>query len=160
MEPEKNYEFEIETTDTIKWEDFGRFGGRKHYGRLSLMADATDGSMYLMPPNMEHIAYASLLSPKKDPKPEDFGRYIPVHVFVEDVGERIVDKKRCVVGLMTGESGMEQGFGVRHTMEDMNWAHEKTLEMIVGGEIPMAPGGLKVTKIASKYAIESQSKEE
>ena len=146
--------------DSIQWEQFGKYGGRKHEGRLSLLADAVEEKFYLMPLNMEHIAYATLLSPAPNPGPQDLQRYIPVHIFVEDIGEKIADTQRCVVGLMTGESGMEQGFGVRHTMKDMQWARTKTLEMIAQGEIPLSPNGLKEDKIAHRYSLENGNRKD
>ncbi|MBT6044616.1 hypothetical protein HOG54_01030, partial [Candidatus Woesearchaeota archaeon] len=105
-------DFAVEV-DSIQWEQFGKYGGRKHEGRLSLMADAVDEKFYLMPLNMEHIDYARALSPLQKPEPGDLQRYIPVHVFVKDIGETVEETQRCVVGLMTGSSGMETGFGVR-----------------------------------------------
>lgn len=103
------------------------FGGRKHYGRLSVVTDLNgNGEIYPVPHKEEHIEFCIELV--RDIRKLE--RVIPSHIEYTKV-----EDKYKITSIITGETGMEQGYGIRHDKEDIKNAHQKVLEFVNNGEV-------------------------
>jgi hypothetical protein len=108
--------------------------GRKQALSLGLVTNVVDGKIYTMPQEIEH----------KDFVPALIGATKEMLVENPSLAERIIpsivefgyddELNLEIVGLLTGVSGMEIGFRVRHTRADLEFAHRLVLEYLREGE--------------------------
>lgn len=98
-------------------ETFQQHGNRKKEGRLSLIVDTDAFEAYAVPKNIEHIDFLREHFGKEDSK------YVPAHLDFNSYKD--------IQAVIIGESGVEQGYGVRHTEEQLTKARQKVLELIV-----------------------------
>lgn len=111
------------TPDIVK-----QFGNRKKPGRVSVVTDMDTLNVFLVPHSMEHIDFIT-----KKLRISDCRRIIPTHI------DMILDHEQERVGeLITGVSGVEQGYGVRHTREDIDMAHNIVYSAVQRGEFYFA----------------------
>lgn len=133
----------------LTWKLYDKFGGRKKEGYLSLIVDVKTGIIYPVPLELEHIKFAlTLLGKKKEDIEKNPGlasHLIPSLIFVDDV-------KREVIGVLTGSSGMEPGFGVRHEKKDLNLAYQLVLRFINEGNIKISDDFSRNAKVTFLYA--------
>ena len=103
------------------------FGDRKQEGRLSIITDLNNqGKIYPIPHDQEHIEFCTnLLGDIRKLK-----KVIPSHIEYDKI-----EGEYEITSILTGESGMEQGYGIRHEKLDITTAHQKILEFIQEGEI-------------------------
>lgn len=110
------------------------FGDRKHKGRLSVVVDTLQEGenldIYIVPKDKEHIGFC--LELVKDVR--RLTNIIPSHIHYDNV-EGIYE----VTGVFTGESGMEQGYGVRHSARDLDRGHQRVLRFVNEGEVLVHP---------------------
>ena len=115
------------------------YGDRKRPGNLSIITDVARKEIIAVPRDVEHIVFVAryLKVPREEFKanPALAARIVPTNISVEN---------DSVVGVVTGICGMELGFGVRHTEEDLQKAHNLALQFIAAGEYPV---DLKLNKI-------------
>lgn len=95
---------------------FEEYGNRKKVGRLSIVVDTESFVAYAVPIGVEHIDFLRAGFGKEDSK------FVPVHIDL--------NSNYDVEAIITGESGVEQGYGVRHTSEQLDIAHQKALELV------------------------------
>ena len=50
-----------------------------------------------------------------------------------------IDNEENITGVITGISGAEMGYGVRHTEEQLETGHAMILKFIIDGELPISP---------------------
>lgn len=125
-----------------------RYLGRKKPNYLSVIVDAKTLAVYPVPPDQEHIAFAAaLLNIEEDDikaRPSRAQHLIPSLIVIKDFK---------VAGVVTGVSGMEIGFNVRHKRADLKLAHDRVWEFINKGELPIAEK-LEENKIIYEYAAD------
>ncbi|MBS3135248.1 hypothetical protein J4406_02680 [Candidatus Woesearchaeota archaeon] len=111
------------------------FGERKHKGRLSVITNLNEGGIISpVPHDQEHIEFCTNLVGDV----RKLAKVIPTHI-----GYKIINNDYYEINsVITGESGMEQGYGIRHSLDDIIMAHNKVLMYIYNGEIPR-----KISKI-------------
>src|SRR3989344_2610091 len=125
----RNYNF-------LNWDIVHRFGNRKIHGRLSVLVDTEAKQIYVVPRNIEHIEFTRRLL--------SLGNYeevrlrashlIPSHISIlPDLNTPDLEER--VKGFLTGISGLEIGYGVRHTKESLLMAHELTKKFINHGSL-------------------------
>lgn len=129
--------------DKLTYKLLEQYGHRKKIGRLSVLTDPEKEIFYIVPKDIEHIAYAKEILNKEDltnlyPFP-----LIPSHIHF---GGKIRNEK--ITGLVTGESGLEQSLGKIHTHSSLNQAHNLIWKLILEGEIPIE---ITKNKIIFKY---------
>ena len=119
------------------------FGDRKHESRLSVITDLNEeGRIYVIPHNKEHIEFCTeLVGDTRKLK-----RVIPTHIDYRKSSDNYI-----IDSIITGESGMEQGYGIRHTPEDLLEAHNNVLRFIYDGEITLMSGF--TSRIVNKYLV-------
>jgi hypothetical protein len=105
-------------------EAVAQFGNRKKPGRISVVTDLDTCNTFYVPHNIEHIDFI-----RSKLRIDDCRRIIPTHI------DMILDEGQPRIGeLITGTSGVEQGFGVRHTKEDIDVAHNFVYRSVINGE--------------------------
>ncbi|MEK6952803.1 MAG: hypothetical protein AABX29_07350 [Nanoarchaeota archaeon] len=105
------------------------FGDRKQRGLLSLLYDAKKNAFIPIPTNKEHIEIVTeLLKKTKTQVIENPGlasHLIPVNVFFKD--EKVTE-------ILVGISGIEMGYKVRHSKEDLVKAHNASWNFVKKGD--------------------------
>ncbi len=107
------------------------YGNRKRKGRLSVVVNTSNSDVYVVPKNKEHINYCLNLVGDDVRKLE---KIVPSHINYDTV-ESLYE----VISIITGESGMERGYGVRHRHDDLNIAHQRVLDFVHNGKIFVHP---------------------
>ncbi|MBW2981990.1 hypothetical protein KY343_03865 [Candidatus Woesearchaeota archaeon] len=120
--------------DVLSRELIEVYGSRKKEGRLSLLVDTTTNEIYIVPKDTEHIEFTKQIGTDPD-------KVVPVHVDFLD---------GRVAGVITGESGLEQDLGVRHSHDDLNSANSTVYQLIIGSGLEISPGHRN--KICVEYA--------
>jgi len=107
------------------------FGDRKHKGRLSVITNLNEGeAIYPIPHKKEHIEFCTELVGDAI----KLTKVIPSHIRYDKVEEEYE-----ITSIITGESGMEQGYGIRHAKTDIDAAHRRILEFVNSGEVLINP---------------------
>jgi hypothetical protein len=101
---------------------------RKRDNQICCVIDIETKLIYPVPVIIEHIDFISLLT-KKDIKtnPLYASKIIPSNILIDKL-------EGIVYGLITGVSGAESGYGVRHSAGDINEAHELIRGFVKKGE--------------------------
>jgi len=138
----------MKTVSALTWGLYNNYGGRKKPGYLSVIVDVEHEIIYPVPLDVEHIEFISknILNVSKEDvtaNPLLAEKLIPSIIEIDDIS-------REVRGVLTGISGVEIGFGVRHSMKDLEKAHAMVLDFIANGEIRMADNFN--AKISPKYS--------
>ena len=104
------------------------FGDRKKEGRLSVVT--FEDLVYPVPKDREHIEFCSelVVDPRKLPK------VIPSHINYSQI-----EQEYEIISIITGESGIEQGYGIKHSKKDLEIAHQRVLRFINEGEVLIHP---------------------
>lgn len=121
--------------DSLSKEIIEKYGSRRKAGRLSLVVDITKNKAYPVPRNVEHTDFVKRF--ETDPS-----HLIPVHIDFD--GDR-------VVGIDTGESGLEIKLGIKHSYDDLNSANSAAYRLIHESGIELDPE--HVNKIHSEHAV-------
>ena len=103
------------------------FGNRKQEGRLSVITNLNDeGKVYSVPRETEHINFClnMVIDARK------LRKTIPSYIDYEKT-----DDKYIINSVITGESGIEIGYGITHNEEDLREAHNKILKFINSDEV-------------------------
>ena len=105
--------------DSLTEEVMAEYSSRKKQGRLSLVVDVKKREIYPVPKDIEHVDFVAQL--ETDPC-----HIIPVHLDFKD-GK--------IVGVLTGESGIELKLGVKHSHDDLYTANSIAYDLINKSEI-------------------------
>lgn len=117
---------------------------RKGRDILSIIVDVENDKIYAVPVDKEHVQFVSELLERglddlKD-NPQSASHLVPVNIGIED---------GTITAVVTGYSGLELGFKVRHSNEELRKAHDVAWAFINGsvkkGSVKV--GILKVNKI-------------
>ncbi len=111
--------------ESLTWSTVSSFGGRKEPGRVSVLVDTVDETVYLVPRDMEHIDFAQNVLQRA---PESMHSLVPSHIDIDEALEQIK--------ILTGVCGLEILLRVRHSPDELDRAHERTKEYVARGEIP------------------------
>jgi len=116
-----------------KYEEFAH---RKKSGRISFLVLPYKEQIYYVPRAIEHIDFASnLLS--LNPSFGDISFLIPTHIDTKmELKEDRWGMAIYILKLISGVSGMETGYGVRHKKEDIIEAHKMIVRLIDGANPP------------------------
>jgi len=131
----------------LTWAVFNAFCNRKQEGYISVVTDTETKKIYPIPLDEEHKTFVpriiglGLNDMMQDPM--SFSRFVPTLIATA------FDE---VIGVRTGFSGMESGFGVRHTREQFNLAHNLVKAFIELGEVPKS-NNFKDWGIDYRYAM-------
>lgn len=132
----------------LTWSILETYGGRKQAGFISVFVNMKTNEVIPIPIGQEHIEVASdILGATK----EDilFNPSICAHLIPGII--QLTNKK--IVAVVTGASGMEIGYNVRHYVTDVQKAHTIIWSFITSGEIPV--GQLLENRIIRKYTIKA-----
>lgn len=109
-------------------------GDRKKPGRLSILVDLVEDKIYAVPCDIEHIDFArEILGFGPEENGKRYTKLIPSHI---DCVKK--DGLEIVAGVITGVSGIEIGYGVRHRKEDVSLANVKTLDFVAKGDVEIS----------------------
>ena len=138
----------MKTASSLTWGLYNAYGGRKKPGYLAVVVNLKENVIYPIPTNEEHADFISkrILGTSKNElsmHPEWAEKIIPSIIEIDDISGK-------VKGVLTGVSGVEIGYRVRHDKEDIEKAHAKVIEFLKNGEIPFAEGFRAI--IQYKYA--------
>ncbi len=138
------------TYDNLTWAAVNAFGDRKQAGRFSVVVDVKTKDVYPIPRDIEHRDYICTIL---HTTPEDISqnpnlaaRLVPVHIDLNPEGS--------VNEIITGISGFEDFYKVRHTQEDLNAAHTRAKEFVMNGEIQCKED--LEGRIDSRYVLSSR----
>lgn len=115
-----------------------RFGDRKAAGFVSIIIDTNSGEIYFVPRDMEHIDFlCKILSVNKihiQQNPSTALHLIPSIIEIKE--ENLSGFYRdSVAGVLTGFSGAESGYNIRHKKKDLESAHAIALKFVEDGDI-------------------------
>jgi len=137
----------VRSCDSLTQSVVNGYGNRKIFGRLSVLVDVSENLIYPLPRDLEHIefvkAHFSELAVNN-------GTIVPSHIQLEMTSSGLEE----VIGIITGVSGMEIGYGIRHDRIDLEKAHAAVLEFVNNGEFSISSH--KQDKIEYKYAAKWQ----
>ncbi len=129
---------------SLTWATVARFIGRKKAHVLSVICDTENNKIYPVPLEIEHVDWAATIlqvtRTEIRQNPSSASHLVPAVIELSPTREE-------VVGLLTGTSGLEIGFRVRHTKEQLESAHKMTLRFITKGEIPFEESTFSATII-------------
>jgi len=133
----------------LTWALYNSFGGRKKPGYLSVVVDLKTKTIYPVPLGKEHVKFVAenLLGISEDELSNDTSlamRIIPSIIEIDGIAGE-------VKGVLTGVSGVEIGYRVRHLKQDIEKAHGLVIGFIEQGEIPLSEGFK--ARIEYKYAV-------
>ena len=134
----------------LDWSFVKNFGGRKNQNYTCVIVNVQNKEIYGVPRNMEHIDFlCKLLSMDNIKEGRDYIKNNPkcaAHL----VPSIIELRDNMVYRVITGVSGAEIGYNVRHTKEQLEQALSLVLIFIENGEIVKHPDfGLQ---LIDKYA--------
>ncbi|HLC32924.1 MAG TPA: hypothetical protein VJJ82_03795 [Candidatus Nanoarchaeia archaeon] len=128
------------------------FGNRKEAGKLSLIVDLRDRSpqIYAVPRQIEHVDFVRDIFGLEDQyEVQTHGTLlVPTHVFIRPNGWMYQEE---VTGYLTGISGLEIAFNVRHPKSALKKAHEEAKLFAQRGELRIAERLIE-DKIIYRYA--------
>lgn len=103
---------------------------RKEADQLCCIVNLEDEKIYPVPVEIEHVDFAGLILKNNiQNNPGYASRFIPSNLRI-DALDRVVRK------IITGVSGMEIGYNVRHTFSDVDLAHSLIKDFVFRGEFP------------------------
>jgi len=110
---------------------------RKKEGQLCVVADTESGLVYPVPIKIEHVDFVSkILGYHITENIESASKIVPSNILLKVAGiNDVVDEVRKV---LTGVSGMESGYGLRHDLKQLTIAEDIVLNFIKKGELPLA----------------------
>ncbi len=115
---------------------YSSYVGRKGAGIISLVINTRTKEIMLVPQELEHIQFAAkILGGSVEEivqNPSIAEHLVPVILETEEQPGDPVPK---VIGIATGTSGMELGYGVRHTISDLELAHKIALDFASRGDL-------------------------
>ena len=129
----------------------GAYGDRKIPGRLSILVDLReDPKIYAVPREQEHIDFVKELLGTEDEQDvrEQGALLVPSHIQITPNGWKFCHE---VTGFLTGVSGLEIAFGVRHPREVLKKAHVCAKQFAETGELPFAEK-IAEDKVLYRYA--------
>jgi len=111
------------------------FINRKAHSLFSVLCDTKTGLIYPVPANMEHVDWSAIIlstsSEGIQNNPDIASHIIPV-IFQLDAFQEHVES------VLTGTSGLELGYGVRHTKDQLEIGNTMALEFIAKGDFPLS----------------------
>ncbi len=118
--------------DFLTWAAISNYGNRKERGRFSVVVDVPTGTVYAVPCDVEHKDFLCALLGKTEQdikqNPACVTRIVPAHIDLNGQDE--------VYRVLTGISGFEQIYRVKHSIKDLQAAHNRVLEFVKQGEAP------------------------
>jgi len=107
---------------------------RKKPDQLCVIVDTSKGEVYPVPVSIEHIDFAGMILgyTKEDiiKNPDIASKLVPSNLRLKNVYSNPE-----IYSIVTGQSGMEAGFGVKHSREQIDTAHELVFGFIMNGEL-------------------------
>jgi hypothetical protein len=97
---------------------FERYGDRKKPGLITFLIDVDKESIYPVPKGMEHVGLACILA-----KTTRFVIETDPKVVSHLIPSTLEIKEGLLVSVLTGVSGLELGFKVKHKKGDLRKAH-------------------------------------
>ncbi|MBS3125256.1 hypothetical protein J4211_03320 [Candidatus Woesearchaeota archaeon] len=143
----------MKTYDRLTEELRRTYGDRKIPGRLSILVDlCAQPLIYAVPREIEHINFVKeLLGTDETQEVRERGTLlVPSHIDIQPNGQNF---HYLVCGFLTGVSGLEIAFGVRHPREALKRAHEQTKTFTRIGELSVTTT-FSEDKINYKYALD------
>ncbi len=132
--------------DFLTWAAISNYGDRKEPGRFSVVVDLPAGTVYAVPREVEHKDFLCTLLGRTEEEikqnPSMVKRIVPVHIDLNGQDE--------VYRIITGLSGFEQIYRVKHSIEDLQAAHQRALKFVEQGEAPCVQ--TLEAKIDGRYA--------
>ena len=122
-----------------------KYYGRKQEALISLIIDVAKEKIYPVSKHLEHIDVAELLLGKTK-KELAANPKLAAHLIPSTI--EIINGQ--VTGVITGISGLELGFGVRHNRKDLHKAHEIIWSCII---LSQQIGTIKVGKLKANRII-------
>ena len=134
--------------DHLTREILEEYGNRKREGRLSVVTDLNnEGRIYPVPIDTEHIEFCTELVGD----PRKLERIIPSHIEYHQI-----EGEYEIISVITGESGMELGYGITHNADDTITAHSRVINFINDGYVLVNPNLELKLLITTKQHISSQ----
>ncbi|MEK6952805.1 MAG: hypothetical protein AABX29_07360 [Nanoarchaeota archaeon] len=130
--------------DKLTYELLEKYGHRKKIGRLSVLTNPKEEIIYVVPMDIEHIDYA-----KEILNTENIAYLFPFPLIPSHIHFDGKKKQEKIIGLITGESGLEQSMGKIHTHTSLNKAHNLIWKLILEGEVPI--GNITKNRIIFDY---------
>ena len=118
------------TYSKLDWSLISRFGDRKKLGYVSIIINVDNGEVYIVPRDTEHIeVLTKILSMDIEDlreHPELAANLVPSIIEIKD---------EEVYGILTGFSGSESGYNIRHTVKQLDKGHALALKFVEKGNI-------------------------
>ena len=124
----------IKSYEKLTYAMFHEFGNRKEPGKISLLVDLRKKpGIYAVPRDIEHIDFVKELTGTDDGEEikEQARLLIPTHIFLQPTGPNF---QYQITRYLSGISGLEIAFGVRHSKMSIDRAHEETKKFAQKGE--------------------------
>lgn len=122
------------------------YGGRKQKDFICVFVNVKTNEVIPVPINQEHINFAAnILSVRR--KDIISNPFLCSHLIPSII--QITNKK--IVAVVTGASGLEVGFKVKHKLEDLQKAHTLVWNFINLGDIEV--GKIIENRIVERFAI-------
>ncbi len=119
----------------LTWEIVNKFVGRKRPNAIALICDTNTQEVYVVPHEIEHVDFAGLLlgvtQNEIRANPSIASHLVPVTIELNNMHDE-------VMGMQTGTSGMELGFRVRHSRQQLTTAQAMAQAFIFTGEVPVS----------------------
>jgi len=128
---------------------------RKKENQLCLIVDTKEEKIYPVPVKIEHIDFASrIIGYKITENLEDASKIVPSNIIMRVSGMN--DISYVVEQIITGVSGMEIGYRLRHSHQQLEKAHELVRKFVDDGEFQKSKNFSE--KIIKRYAQTSSSR--
>jgi len=128
---------------------------RKKENQLCLIVDTKEEKIYPVPVKIEHIDFASrIIGYKITENLEDASKIVPSNIIMGVSGMN--DISYVVEQIITGVSGMEIGYRLRHSHQQLEKAHELVRKFVDDGEFQKSKNFSE--KIIKRYAQTSSSR--
>lgn len=134
------------------------FFPRKQENQLCLLIDASSLLVYPVPVAIEHIDFLDVIlrrtsSQRKLSRVKD-QHSLALHLVPSNL--LFSPSLDAVVSVVTGVSGAESGYGVRHTFSQLHQAHDHVFSFVNEGEIPfLFP--LQEDTLVTRYCVDDVS---
>ena len=127
---------------------------RKKPDQLCIIVDTKSEKIYPVPTAIEHVDFAAkILGYAIQENPEEASNLVPSNIRLKVSGFNHLND--FVEEIVTGTSGMEVGFGLRHSPEQLKKAHEIAKSFVEKGGLPHANNYKE--RIIMKYAQNASS---
>ena len=121
----------IQTLPYLTWSAITLHGNRKKAGRFSIFVDTLKNKVYPVLINYEHAQVAPFIlgvsADQLHEEPSLGATLIPVHLDL--------DYTETVSEIVTGICGFEDIYGIRHRLEDLIIAQERSVQFVKEGEV-------------------------